>query len=313
MDLPDLGHRRDAADGRQRALVAVVERPQRLPSEGALDVPRRMNAFLNRRRRDARNEVAVVLAHRREVADDEDLGMAGDRQVRLREHAPGAVELDAERLRQRRRLHARRPQDGPRGDGLVAEADLFVVELRDDRVREDFDAEAPQLRFGLRGEIGRIGREDALFPLDEDHARARRVDAAEVAEHGLPRDLGERAGELGAGRPRADDDEGEPGPLPVGIGLALSFLEGEEHAPPDLQRVLDGLEPRRVALPLWMREVGMRGAGGDDEVVVRDVGAVFEHDDALLRVDAHRLAAAAVVLTGFAPASVGAAGYQTVR
>ena len=71
----------------------------------------------------------------------------------------------------------------------------------------------------------------------------------------MPRDLGQRAGELHAGRPGADDDEGQPRLLRLGVGLALRVLEGHEHAAADLQRVLDRLQPRRVFLPLRVAEI----------------------------------------------------------
>src|ERR1051325_1752710 len=51
----DSRDRGGAADRGERAFVAVVERAQRLPLDGALDVVRRVEAFLNRRRRDARH------------------------------------------------------------------------------------------------------------------------------------------------------------------------------------------------------------------------------------------------------------------
>ena len=52
------------------------------------------------------------------------------------------------------------------------------------------------------------------------------------------------------------------------IGLPLGALEGEQHAAPDLERILQALQPGRERLPLVVAEVGVVGAGGDDEVVV---------------------------------------------
>ena len=57
---------------------------------------------------------APFVAKRREVADDERLGMPGNRQVRLDQHAPGAVERQAESARQRRSGDSGGPQHGVR-------------------------------------------------------------------------------------------------------------------------------------------------------------------------------------------------------
>ena len=45
---------------------------------------------------------------------------------------------------------------------------------------------------------------------------------------------------------------------------------------PDLQRILQRLQPGGVALPVGVSEVGVVGAGGEDEVVVADRAAVLE-------------------------------------
>ena len=66
---------------------------------------------------------------------------------------------------------------------------------------------------------------------------------------GVPGDLGERAGQLDAGRPAADDHERQPGAAPGRVRLALGRLEGEEHAAADLQRVLDALQARGERAP----------------------------------------------------------------
>ena len=55
----------------------------------------------------------------------------------------------------------------------------------------------------------------------------------------------------------------------AGVAFPLGRFEGEQHAPTDLERVGDGLEPGRVGGPLLVAEVGMPDTGGDDEDVVR--------------------------------------------
>ena len=95
------------------------------------------------------------------------------------------------------------------------------------------------------------------------------MDAAEVLAQRLPRDLGERAGQLDAGRPAADDDERQQPPLPAGVGFALGRFERQQHPPPHLERIVERLEAGARGRPFRMTEVGVRRAGREHEVVVR--------------------------------------------
>ena len=118
----------------------------------------------------------------------------------------------------------------------------------------------------------------------------RRVDRAEVALQGVLGDLAERAGQLDAGRAAADDDERHPlGPADR-VGFPLGRLEGDEDPPPDLGRVVDRLEARRVARPLVVAEVRVADAGRDDERVVADRPAVGHADLAPDRIERDGLA-----------------------
>ena len=85
-------------------------------------LPRRVLAHLDRRRGDSGDGPAVLL-ERREVADDEDGRLPGNRQVRRHAHAAGPVERRAERARERRGLHAGRPHDGARGEAVAPDLD----------------------------------------------------------------------------------------------------------------------------------------------------------------------------------------------
>ena len=75
------------------------------------------------------------------------------------------------------------------------------------------------------------------------------LDAAEVLAERLPRDLRERAGQLHAGRPAADDDERQQPALRRRIRFALGRFERQQHPPPHLQRIVERLEPRRARRP----------------------------------------------------------------
>ncbi len=103
-------------------------------------------------------------------------------------------------------------------------------------------------------------------------------------------DLAERAPELDAGRPAPDEHEGHPRAPALGIGLAFGRLEGDQDPAADLGRVLHRLEPGGERRPLGMVEVGVMGAGRDDQRVVADRPAVRQQDLALVEVEPDRLA-----------------------
>jgi len=124
--------------------------------------------------------------------------------------------------------------------------------------------------------------------LDQDDARRARVDPPEVAREGVAGDLGERPGHLDPGRPAPDDHEREPMAAGLGVLLALGRLERDQGSPPDLERVLQRLQPRRVSFPLVLPEVRVARPGGEDESVVRQL-PVREADDLRGRIDRHHL------------------------
>ena len=89
----------------------------------------------------------------------------------------------------------------------------------------------------------------------------------------LARQLDDGAGELDAGRPAADDDEGEQLAAQLRVLADLGLLEGRQDAGADLGGVADRLQAGRRLLPFVMAEIGVPGAGGDDQIVVGDAAA----------------------------------------
>ena len=152
------------------------------------------------------------------------------------------------------------------------------------------DAEPLELPLGRRRAIGRVGRQDPIHRLDEDDRGVARVDRPEVALERVARDLAEGAGELDPGRAATDEHEGHPLAPPVRVGFPFRGLERDEDAPPDLGRVLEGLEPRARRRPLVVPEVRVVGAGRDDERVVPDRPAVGHLDLAPIDIDPDGLA-----------------------
>ncbi len=57
----------------------------------------------------------------------------------------------------------------------------------------------------------------------------------------------------------------------AGGGAAFGEFEGQQNAAADFERVLDGLEAGRESFPFVVAEIGVAGAGGDDEGIVRNL------------------------------------------
>jgi hypothetical protein len=143
--------------------------------------------------------------------------------------------------------------------------------------------------LGAPGKPLAQGREHPRARLDQHDLRVLGVDRAEIGRERHPGELDDGARHLDPGRSGADDHEGEqPPPLGRVVGH-LGALEREQHALADLGGVRDLLQSRGHALPLVAAEVGVPGAGGEDEVVVSHAPVVEDHL-ARSRVDAADLA-----------------------
>ena len=129
-----------------------------------------------------------------------------------------------------------------------------------------------------RAERRRERRQQPGPRLDQDDPRPARVDRPEVAGQDVTGDLAEGAGQLDPRGPAPHDHERQERLTPRGILLALGRLEGEEHAPPDLQGVVDVLEAGGQGPPLVVAEVGMARPGRQDQEVVLEGVAVGEPD-----------------------------------
>src|SRR5262249_59248427 len=100
-------------------------------------------------------------------------------------------------------------------------------------------------------------RKPAWSRLDQHDARLTRVDVAEVLWQRELRQFGDGAGELDAGRARADDGKGEQRLAPLGIAFAFGTLEGDQDAAAQRGGVFQGLEAGRERLPFVMTEIGV--------------------------------------------------------
>jgi hypothetical protein len=94
-----IAHRGSAADDREGALVDITEGRGGASRGQGQNVLCRVPSRLHRGRADAGHRGAVLLDGR-EVSGHEDVGRAGDREVRVHDHLPGAVEFHPQRPRE---------------------------------------------------------------------------------------------------------------------------------------------------------------------------------------------------------------------
>ena len=217
--------------------------------------------------RHARERNAGFPFHVCSVPDDEDVRAARNAEIWGDDDAPGAVGLGAEPPAGRR---SRTPAAQTTvllsiswSPSMTPEALQSVTAVLSSTSTPSIRASRwlPREPFGERGEEPRTG-------LHEDDARGACLDIAEVGRQRLAGELGKRAGDLHAGRPAADDHEREQASALVRAHLGFRLLEGHENSAPEVGGVLDLLDALRVGLPFVMAEVGVTGAGSDDELVV---------------------------------------------
>src|SRR5271170_1336141 len=90
-----IGDSLGAADGGKITFVEIMERAHFFILEAALNQFPDVMALLNGGLSDSGKRLAGLMAETGDVADDEDFGVAGNRQVRLDDDAADAVELNA--------------------------------------------------------------------------------------------------------------------------------------------------------------------------------------------------------------------------
>ena len=182
----------------------------------------------------------------------------------------------------------------------VLDLDAVGVDVGHHRAELDLDADLVELAAGAAAELLAERRQHVGGGVEQDDAGGGRVDAAEVAAQGAVGELGDLAGHLHPGGAGADDDEGEqPVDLLLRLG-ELGQLEGAEDAAAQLEGVVDALHAGGELGEPVVAEVGLAGAGRDDQLVVGvhgdaaqdvrrdraggevDVGDLTEHDAGVL-------------------------------
>jgi hypothetical protein len=197
----------------------------------------------------------------------------GARQRTVGRHLHAARAVDGglcavgEQPPERRGLHARRPDLGAGLDAAALDVQPGRVDADDPSAEAQLDPSASRSRRARRR--SRAGSWATRCPRRRAARSARcRVEAAEVGAQRSTGELGDLPGKLHAGRTGTDDRERQPRFAGGIVGLQLGHLEGAEDPPAELERVVDRLQPRRVAGVLVVPEVGLRRAGCQDEAVV---------------------------------------------
>src|SRR5689334_5031982 len=135
----------------------------------------------------------------------------------------------------------------------------------------NLDAEVLELFLSAAGQIFWKGGEYSRATLEQNDLRALRIDRPEFVGQHLAGDLSQSSGKLDAGGASADDDEVDLSLSLTTRSSTLGQFKSQQDPAADFQSVFDSLETGGVGFPFVVPEVSMAGAGGHDQIVIRDV------------------------------------------
>src|ERR1700685_509818 len=124
-------------------------------------------AFLYGDGGDSGQRLALLVLQRCEVADNEDFGMAGESEIGLHEHAPGAIDGCSQALAQRGSCDARGPQDYGCVETSLSYIDSSCLDVGNHGRSAHFNAEMFQLLLRTAREIFRIRGKDARTAFEQ--------------------------------------------------------------------------------------------------------------------------------------------------
>ena len=244
---PELGDRALAADGGERAEVAVAER-----RAASCRVRVRASSFATYSpcclATGATPGSGLPSASGSSAVSPmtKTSGWPGTREIGRDDDAAGAIGRGAEPVAGRRGHDAGGPDDGARLDALGAERD--AVGSRSAVTGAPSRTSTPSCssdRFAPPPTATGANGGSRRGPASTSTMRALRGSMVRksAGERALG-ELGDGAGHLDAGRAAADDDEGQQARALGGVGLGLGALEGEQDAAAQLGRVVDRLQAR---------------------------------------------------------------------
>lgn len=245
-----------------------------------------ITSALNGDWRNARERLAVLVEGKREVADDENIGIVGNGEIRKHFDATATIGLGVSTLGNFTAEvvdgDATGPENGARGEldvrAVVRVVNAVGIDIVDHGVFEDFNAEMGNKLFGFGGKILRIGGKHASGAIEKDNAGFARIDVAKIMAKSFASNFGEGAGKFEASGASTDDDEGEPG---AGFGFragTLGTFEGVENFVADGSGFLNSFETGGEGAPSIVAVIGSLRTGGDDEGVVGEGAAVAKNN-----------------------------------
>ena len=193
--------------------------------------------------RDGRETRQLLVADRGHVAERKHLRMSGERQIRSDRDASDAVDVESRGIGQQLRTdeaqHLPPRPSCASGCAPRVQLDRGGVDPDDGRVQERCDTEGAQLLLRAGREARFECAEHVRAGLDQQHLGMARVRLAVLAWQHVVCQLGDLAGHLDAGWPRADDDEGQPLLTELVIGLDLGRLEREQDPVTQMDRAFE--------------------------------------------------------------------------
>ena len=139
------------------------------------------------------------------------------------------------------------------------------VDVRDDRIHADLNADLFQLAGRYPGELVTESRQDLRTAFEEEHSHPARIESSEIVLECPPRQLRDLASDLDAGRTTADDNKREPRPTNVRIVFQLGHLERAQDPCSLIECVRERFHSWRPLRILIMPEVRLPDARSDDK------------------------------------------------
>ena len=150
-NFPNWRRRRRGRRQGQTPFIVIVEIFPRLTVEIAADIAGRGFSLLHGNRRDSGEQLAMAIFERGQVSDDEDFRMAGEAQVRVDQHAAGAMDGSSQRFPQGRGRYPGGPENDDRGQAGRAHDYGRGFDAGDQGRGANFNAQMTQLFFGTAG------------------------------------------------------------------------------------------------------------------------------------------------------------------
>ena len=153
----------------------------------------------------------------------------------------------------------------PRGPIWPLNVDTVRVDVRNDRIHVNFNADLLQLVCRFPGEPIAEGGQDLGAAFEQKHLHFARIEPPEIVLKCSPRQLRDLAGYFETGRTTADNDEREPCPTNVRISIQLGHLERAEDSRPVIECIRERFHSGRPRRVLVVPKVRLPDARSDDK------------------------------------------------